>query len=142
MISSLKHAIYSHGDSEGLWHTLKRLVVDTFLCLLAEKCWTIFQAKSEYPRTHALDKLIYQRSAMPWKVPAISLHFKESEAPTIAVWLLTMMMCSSGSLLPSKEGKGGDLKLSSTVSSHTTSDRGWRSKGSSGEFFLSCRLGL
>lgn len=37
---------YSLGDSECPYRTLNKLVVDTFLCFLAEKCCTIFLVKS------------------------------------------------------------------------------------------------
>lgn len=134
MVYSLKRAMYSQRDSEGPRRTLNRLVVDTFLCFLYAKCWTILRLKFWYSVTENLDKLIYQHKAASLNVPTKSLHFRESEALTIAIWFLMEMICSWGSLLPSKDANGGGLKFSGTTCSHTASANGWSSKSSSSVF--------
>ena len=139
IISSLNRVIYSLRDSEGPWRMLNRLVVNTFLCLLVEKYYTIFLVRSWYPVMDNFGKLMYQRKATSLNVPAMSLHFKESEVMTIAIWLLIEHICSRGSLFPSKDVKGGGLKFSGTWSPQIASERGWGSRSFS---FVSSSLVL
>lgn len=61
--------------------------------------------------TKNVGRLVYQRMATSLNVPAMSLHFKESEALTMDILLLIDLMCSWGSLLPSKDAKSGGLKF-------------------------------
>lgn len=73
---------------------------------------------------------MYQSSAPSFNVPSTSLHFRESKAPTIAIWLLIDTMCSWGSLFPSKDGKGSGLYFSWTWSPQIVYDKGWGSRSS------------
>lgn len=82
-----------------------------------------------------LGRLMYQRNVTSLKVIAISLHFKDSEAMTISIWLLSEIICFCGSLLPSKEWKGGGLKFYGTWSPQTSSERGCGSRSSSSSSF-------
>jgi len=54
---------------------------------------------------------MYHRRAAPFRVPANSLHFKESGAMMTAIRVLKDVMCSTGSPFPSKDDNGGDLLL-------------------------------
>ena len=57
---------------------------------------------------------MYHRNAASEKVPANSLHLRESTAPTTAMRVLKAVTCSIGSPLPSKVERWGGLKFSGT----------------------------
>jgi len=61
---------------------------------------------------------VYHRKAASQKVPNMSLHLRESAAPTTAIRVLNVVTCSTGSHLPSKDGRDGDLKFSGTSALH------------------------
>lgn len=48
------------------------------------------------------------------KGPDHELTLSESEAPTIAIWLLMAIICYCGSVLPLKDTSDGGLKFSRT----------------------------
>lgn len=85
--------VLPEGFNRPLSH-VKKVGGGHLRCLLAKKCWTIFRARSEYPRTDDMGRLMHQCSVTSLKVSAISLHLRESEASNIAIWLLTTLMYS------------------------------------------------
>lgn len=76
-------------------------------------------------------RLVYHLKTPTLKVPSMSLNLSESEAPTMAIWLLMVIMCYCGSVLPLKDTSDGGLKFYGTWSSQIASDKGWESIGSS-----------
>lgn len=78
-----------------------------------------------------LGRLIYHRKSPSLKVPTMSLHLNESEAPIISIWLSMAQICSPGSVLPLKDASNDVLKFSWTWSSHIASGKVWESRGSS-----------
>jgi len=73
---------------------------------------------------------MYQRKTALLKVPASSLHFKESSAMMTAIRVLKEVMCSTGSPMPSNDGSDGDLKPSRTGTFQISIDSGWGSGSS------------
>jgi len=74
---------------------------------------------------------MYQRREAPFRVPATSLHFKESGAMMTTIWVLKEVMCLTESPLPSNEDSHGDLKPSGTGAFQISTDNGWGSGSSS-----------